>query len=441
MVRAVRKHRRHRRRAAPAVHRRLGARSPAGPAPAVRRPAGADRRRRAPATAPPASSSTSTRRTRGSASKPTPPLPRAPACRSAHTCCASPASSDRTLSCESPFPPPCSCSDRSRRRRRPAARAAPPPADPPGGLADKSLEDLMSVEVDTVFGAAKREQRVTGSPCTAPTSAGRRASRRVPTAPTIDDPFNETTDSRARVDATVTGAFHGAALTARAFGDYTGYRGAYRYLDGLVDDFDTADGVRLGAEGTASRRLGSRHQLSTGIEYRRNARQDQSNDNVRSLRQQRRCALPVQPVRDVRAGRNPAPSPADRDRRRPQRLVEPDRWDRHAPRRARLPHRRRHGHQGAFSAEATVPRPYETTTIRIRSAGRCVPSVCGRRRSSTSRRGAQRPERRHARRRPSPRCPMHRGEVETLPRRRERARRRSRGSSRVRSSASAGSTC
>ena len=40
---------------------------------------------------------------------------------------------------------------------------AEPPADPPA-LADKSLEDLMSVEVGTVFGAARREQRVTEAP-------------------------------------------------------------------------------------------------------------------------------------------------------------------------------------------------------------------------------------------------------------------------------------
>ena len=206
----------------------------------------------------------------------------------------------------------------------------------------------MSVEVGTVFGAAKREQRVTGSPCTAPTSAGRRASRPAPTARRSTIPSTTPPTVARWVDATVTGAFHGAALTARAFGDYTGYRGAYRYLDGLVDDFDTADGAWLGAEGTASRRLGSRHQLSTGIEYRRNAPAGPEQRQRRSLRQQRRCALPVQPVRDLRAGRNPAPPPADRDRRRPLRLVEPDRRDRHAARRPRLPHRRRHGHQGAL---------------------------------------------------------------------------------------------
>ena len=47
------------------------------------------------------------------------------------------------------------------------ARAQTTPADPPAvppALADKSLEDLMSVEVGTVFGAARREQRVTEAP-------------------------------------------------------------------------------------------------------------------------------------------------------------------------------------------------------------------------------------------------------------------------------------
>ena len=43
------------------------------------------------------------------------------------------------------------------------ARAQTSPADPPA-LADKSLEDLMAVEVGTVFGAARREQRVTEAP-------------------------------------------------------------------------------------------------------------------------------------------------------------------------------------------------------------------------------------------------------------------------------------
>src|SRR4051812_416020 len=44
------------------------------------------------------------------------------------------------------------------------ARAQTAAADPPGGLADKSLEDLLSVEVGTVFGAAKREQRTSEAP-------------------------------------------------------------------------------------------------------------------------------------------------------------------------------------------------------------------------------------------------------------------------------------
>ena len=44
----------------------------------------------------------------------------------------------------------------------PARAQATPAASP--GLADKSLEDLMSIDVGTVFGAARREQRVTEAP-------------------------------------------------------------------------------------------------------------------------------------------------------------------------------------------------------------------------------------------------------------------------------------
>ena len=92
---------------------------------------------------------------------------------------------------------------------------------------------------------------------------------------TLDD-RNRTTDSRGWVDAAVTGAFRGAALSGRLFADYTGYRGTYVYLDGLTDSRDSADGVWAGVEGTASRRLGSRHQVTSGVEYRRNVRQDQA---------------------------------------------------------------------------------------------------------------------------------------------------------------------
>ena len=143
-------------------HRRLRARPPAAACSRPpRRPAGARPSATAPDTAPPASSSTSTPRTRASASKPTPRPPHAPACRSAHTCSASPASSDRTHSCELTIAARRSCSFGRLLAGDAAAPRAPSaaPADPPGGLADKSLEDLMSVEVDTVFGAAKREQR------------------------------------------------------------------------------------------------------------------------------------------------------------------------------------------------------------------------------------------------------------------------------------------
>jgi iron complex outermembrane receptor protein len=90
---------------------------------------------------------------------------------------------------------------------------------------------------------------------------------------TLDD-RNVTVDSRGWVDAMVTGAFKGASLSGRAFGDYTGYNGTYVYLDG-VHSIDTADGAWVGVEGTASKRAGDRHQVTTGVEYRRNLRQDQ----------------------------------------------------------------------------------------------------------------------------------------------------------------------
>ena len=96
---------------------------------------------------------------------------------------------------------------------------------------------------------------------------------------TVLDDRSRTTDSRFWVDATMTGAFKGAALTGRAFADYSGYRGTYHVLDGPLNG-DSADGAWAGVEGTASKRLGDRHQLTTGIEYRRNLRQDQRNWDV-----------------------------------------------------------------------------------------------------------------------------------------------------------------
>jgi iron complex outermembrane receptor protein len=93
------------------------------------------------------------------------------------------------------------------------------------------------------------------------------------------DGGSHTADSRSWADATVTGAFEGAALTGRAFVDYSGYRGTYHGLGGTLNG-DTADGVWAGAEGIASRRLGARHQQTTGVEYRRNIRQDQHNWDV-----------------------------------------------------------------------------------------------------------------------------------------------------------------
>jgi len=116
------------------------------------------------------------------------------------------------------------------------------------------------------------------------TVQGAYASRRktIPTGSyetTLDD-RNFTIDSRGWLDATVAGAFKGAALTGRAFGDYTGYRGTYVYAEDLVAGGDTADGAWLGLEGTASKRLGDRHQVTGGLEFRRNLWQDQGNYDV-----------------------------------------------------------------------------------------------------------------------------------------------------------------
>jgi outer membrane receptor protein involved in Fe transport len=106
------------------------------------------------------------------------------------------------------------------------------------------------------------------------------ASRRkvVPTGSygTTLDAANFSIDSRGWADATMTGAKFGASLTGRLFADYTGYRGTYFYVPDFTESRDTADGFWVGAEGTASRRFGDRHQVTTGVEYRRNVRQDQA---------------------------------------------------------------------------------------------------------------------------------------------------------------------
>lgn len=95
----------------------------------------------------------------------------------------------------------------------------------------------------------------------------------------LGDPATHTTDARAWVDATMTGAVRGASLTVRGFADYTRYRGSYLVDEGDVpaDTRDTADGIWVGGELTASRRFATRHQVTTGVEYRRNVQQDQGN--------------------------------------------------------------------------------------------------------------------------------------------------------------------
>ena len=144
-------------------------------------------------------------------------------------------------------------------------------------------------EPDFDFGVARNADRESSTSVFGSVGRGRLSvqgayvSRRkvVPTGSygtTLDD-RNFTIDSRGWIDGALTGSFKGAALSGRVFGDYSGYEGTYFYLDG-TDSMDTGNGAWIGAEGTASRRAGNRHQLTTGLEYRRNVRQDQASYQV-----------------------------------------------------------------------------------------------------------------------------------------------------------------
>ena len=72
----------------------------------------------------------------------------------------------------------------------------------------------------------------------------------------------------------MSGSFRGTAVTGRLFADYSGYRGTYIFNEGTLENRDEADGVWVGGEGLATRQLGSKHRLATGVEYRVNLRQD-----------------------------------------------------------------------------------------------------------------------------------------------------------------------
>jgi outer membrane receptor for ferrienterochelin and colicins len=85
-----------------------------------------------------------------------------------------------------------------------------------------------------------------------------------------------TDDDRGWIDGMVTGAFKGAALTGRAFADSSRYRGSYFYVGDERPSQDSGDGTWIGVEGTATKRIGDRHQVTSGLEYRRNLRQDQT---------------------------------------------------------------------------------------------------------------------------------------------------------------------
>jgi outer membrane receptor for ferrienterochelin and colicins len=96
---------------------------------------------------------------------------------------------------------------------------------------------------------------------------------------TLDD-RNYTDDDRGWIDGLVTGAFKGAALTGRAFADVSRYRGQYYYIGSDNYSEDKGDGAWVGVEGTASTRIGERHQVTSGAEYRRNLWQNQSSIDI-----------------------------------------------------------------------------------------------------------------------------------------------------------------
>jgi outer membrane receptor protein involved in Fe transport len=97
---------------------------------------------------------------------------------------------------------------------------------------------------------------------------------------TLGDERTRTRDSRAWLDASFTDTLRGAVVTTRAFVDYSGYSGVYMFDEGTVENRDTALGVWVGAESTVSKRVSMRHQLTGGLEYRRNLRQDQRSWDV-----------------------------------------------------------------------------------------------------------------------------------------------------------------
>ena len=108
----------------------------------------------------------------------------------------------------------------------------------------------------------------------------RSTSRLAPTARRLATNATRTRDSRAWLDASFTDTLRGAVVTTRVFVDYSGYSGVYMFDEGTVENRDTALGVWVGAEGTVSKRVSTRHQLTGGLEYRRNLRQDQRSWDV-----------------------------------------------------------------------------------------------------------------------------------------------------------------
>ncbi len=101
--------------------------------------------------------------------------------------------------------------------------------------------------------------------------------KRVPTGSfgtRLDDPRNRTTDARGWIDVSRRFVVGGADVTARGSYDRMRYNGTYIYDEGTVQrDFSRGDW--LTGEAVASRRVGGRHVLTGGVEYRRNVTQDQ----------------------------------------------------------------------------------------------------------------------------------------------------------------------
>jgi iron complex outermembrane receptor protein len=118
---------------------------------------------------------------------------------------------------------------------------------------------------------------------------------------TFGDPRNQTLDTRSWIDAGYQRTLAGTVLTGRAFFDRMDYDGVFVYEAGSRINRDFSRGVWFGTELMAARRVGSRHQVTAGAEFRNNRRQDQWNYDLEPAvswlddrRRSRQAALFVQ---------------------------------------------------------------------------------------------------------------------------------------------------